>query len=171
MPDERAAERRHIGEAARGGIRLILADEAEFLRPAVVARDGHDLAEADGRHVRTLAGELRAGAPRSKVAEVARRRRDCRPVAALLRLGERGAALHECGIEQRQTAPGDEVLVRADRPVGQLVDEIRPVRLFHESSAHPSKLEQVRQVCHSRALPHRPFWTGAETTPIFSDAS
>src|SRR5262245_55628230 len=123
-------------ERAARGIGLVFPYDAECLATLVVANDGHGRAELHPPRIGRRWNDARGRSPRSPVAQVARVA--CQRAAVVRRLGRRVLLLQarDLGLNVREPLRRDEVRMRRDRPLGQLIERVLAIAFFNESPAH-----------------------------------
>src|SRR5829696_10468354 len=133
---EGLGDRRDVGDGALRGIRLVLADDAEGLAAAVLALDRDRRAEMRLRGVGRRGHDLRRVAPRRPVAEITGGAGEARLVVGLLRGRVLAMQPLELGLDAGEAFRSDEIRMRRDRAVGQILECLAPFRLLDERAAH-----------------------------------
>src|SRR5262245_22741498 len=128
-------------ERSARGIGLVFPYDAERLTALVIANDGHGRAELHLPRIGWSWNDARGRSPRCPVAQVARAA--CESPAVVRRLGRSVLLLQarDLGLDVREPLCRDQVRMRRDRPLGQLLGHVLAVPFLDESPAHARAID------------------------------
>ena len=146
--EERLRNRRDPADAAVRGIRFVFADERVAALRAIFQMQSHTHTEAHFGRRRFRSDQLRGGLALLPVAQLAIDTRERVLVFAALGFLARGFELAEVIFDLLQAAGSDEIRVRADRPLRQVLRHLGSVVLAHECPAHGPSIALVLRYRH-----------------------
>src|SRR5438132_3447 len=149
LAEQDLCERCGPAEQSLGGVRFVLAHQAELLARAALELERHERAQAHPLRGGGRLDEAGAGTPCAEVAQVALDARAGRLVAAVARGLSFGLELAHARLDGLQAPWGDEVRMRADGSLGERRGI--GIRLAYERAAHAASPVSRALSNHSRS--------------------